>query len=474
MKHKGVFASSLLLSLCLSGCGSEEPMVTEVYPPKLTFATPEGTEVFFEDWEEKQEQTVATNGTERYQVVPEYPMVSSFLDPWEQESYHAYSTMDGDETTAWVENATGLGAGEWVQHSYAWPTSIQEINFYNGHGGNFTEFGHAEKIQLSFSDGTEFTYNAGKGWNTIVLDSPKMTTYVRLTILQGTAGTREDVAISEMRIYNVSADKATTPISKAEILSSMGALGNCSNITPEQAKAFAFELQKVMAWAESNAAIRRNLGEGYDEYTGEALLFEGSDGVPVLYYDYDFVKVDELFLTKTDVAVWDGTEAHGGYFETMGEDTMVNWVLPGLVYEKAGRYYFGLTEYDLYGSGSFGLIAMVPFERGMPASDASYVSFISHKTTGAYSYASELDDYLKVSVLRNYPTYQLAELITAGEEEYFEFNGSEFVNKNLFWDPTNYSTWFNAIRTARTDAGYEQVTRIQSGETVLAGLLALS
>lgn len=467
MKQKVMLFYGLVLSTLCSACAVDEKPVTQVFPPTLSFVEPIIPE-------EEQIVEEIRPVVQKVQVFPEFPTVSGFLDAREEESYHAYNTMDGDETTAWVEGASGLGAGEWVEHSFQWPKEVQEVWFYNGHGGNMDEFSTAKKVALSFSDGKELIYVAEAGWNQIVLEDVVETTFVRLTILDGQKAKREDVAISEIKIFNASSDKPTPVLDKEAILATMGALGDCSNITSEQAAAFAKELQSVMAWAESNAEKRAYLGSGYDNYKGEALLFSGNDGVPVLYYDYDFTKVDELFLTETDVVVWDGKEAHGGYFEQQGANTSINWILPGYVYVNNGEYFFGLTEYDMYGSGSFGLVAMVGFDKGMPRSKADYVAFLSHNSTGAYTYGTELQDYLKMPLLSSFPTYQLEDLVTRNKQDYFEFNGINFELKNLVWDVYDSSTWYAAIRSARVEAGYEQVTQVQSGETVLAGLLALS
>lgn len=466
MKFNKSFYSLLLFSTLLTACSQEEPATTQIFPPSLSFVEPA--------YSETTSVESPVSQIPKVQVFPEYPTASSFLETWEDESFHAYSTMDGDETTAWVENAAGLGAGEWIEHNFQWPEQVQEISFYNGHGGNPKEFAVAKKIQLAFSTGLELIYTAEPGWNTIVLPEPLQTTFVRITLLESVASQREDVAISEIKIYNVSYDAPSNVLDRAAILEEMGALGDCSNITPEQAAAFAVELQKIMAWAETTSATRAYMGDGYEKYTGEALLFSGGYGVPVLYYDYDFPKVDELFLTQTDVIVWNGEQAVSGYFEKQGSETSINWILPGYVYSANNQYFFGLTEYDAYGSGSFGLIAMVGFDSGWPREQASYVSFISHHTKGAYTYGTELNDYLKMPELSGFPMYELEELITQNKEEYFEFDGIHFVNKNLVWDSSNYNNWYSAIRSARVDAGFEQVTKIPTGEQVLAGLLALS
>lgn len=468
-----VVASCGAILLSLVGCSDKETVSTEIFPPTLSFAEPSSQkeETFTEGFtpEEEEEEEII-----REQVIPEYALVSSFLPESPTESFHADSTIDGSENTVWVSDGEGFGAGEWLSHHFPWHEPVQEIWIYNGHGEFLDKYAQITELSLSFSNGEEKMYSVSAGWNMIALEEPISTEYVKMTVLSGDTKQGDVVAVAEMKLFSSTTASATDQLGKETILRNMGALGDCSQITSAQALAFATELQYIMDWARDTSASRAHLGADYAQYTGEALLFAGGDGVPVLYYDYDFPVVDELFLTKTDLVVWDGFSAKQSFFEIAGNSTNINWILPGLVYENRGEYYFGLTEYDLYGSGSFGLIAMVGFRGGIPKSSADYVAFICHQSRGAYTYEAELLDYTRMSYLSNFPTYQLATLVGDGAEAYFEYNGVNFYEKNLEWNPNNYNTWFTAIRQARIDAGYEQVTEIQSGETVLAGLLSLA
>lgn len=461
----------LFFAVFLTACSKDSPK-TQVFPPNLSFSSPDPSSPSTEE----ELTQAASNLPEKKQLIPEFATCSSVLLSMEGESYHASYTIDGDESTAWVEGASGFGVGEWLQFHYQWPVEVQEIWFYNGHGGSMgSEFAEIREVSISLSSGEEWIYGVLPGWNAIVLPEVKETTLISLTILNASTTSGENSCISEVKIFNLSHNEPTEELSKEVILSNMGALGDCSNITPAQAAAFAEELQRIMNWAESTSAERAVKGDAYAYYTGEALLFAGGDGVPVLYYDYDFpLGQNGLFTTKTDLVAWNGYGIEGEYFEKAGAGTNINWVLPGNVYQRHGQYFFGLTEYDLYGSGTFGLMAMVGFQGGMPADEAAYVAFLSHPSTGAYTYDAELKDYLQIHQLRNFPTHQLATLVVAGEEAYFEYNGVNFVNKNLVWNPEDYNTWYAAILQARAEAGYEQVTTVQSGATVLAGLLALA
>lgn len=457
-----------VLSL-LGSCSKTEPITTEVFPPTLTFVDPE----------EEEEDSVIVEETlpeeeEKQQLVAEYVMVSSFLQASPTESYNADSAIDGSENTAWVPDGGQFQRGAWLSLHFPWAVEVQEIWIHNGNGEYLDKYAPISEISLAFSTGEEYMYALSSGWNMISLSEPVSTDTVTMTVNHADTSKAEQIAVGEIRLFSSTTALATEQLGLETILRNMGALGDCSNITPEQAAAFALELQYVMAWAEETSVSRSHLGADYSKYTAEALLFSGGDGVPVLYYDYDFPVVEEMFLTETDLVVWDGEKAQRSFFEIAGNNTNINWILPGYVYENRGNYYFGLTEFDLYGSGSFGLIALVGFTGGEPKPVADYVAFICHQSRGAYTYEAELLDYTKLSYLSTFPTYQLATLVGEGNEAYFEFNGVNFYEKTLEWNQSNYNNWYTAIRQARIDAGYEQVMEIQSGETVLAGLLAIA
>ncbi len=468
-------ATLFFLLLCLGGCSKDEVGETKVFPPTLIFADDYEKETVVVDDDSAEEEEIVEIQIERLQIYPELTESSSFLSPTASETYTASNTFDGSEFTVWAENAPSYGAGEWLEHQFSWPEEIQEIWIYNGHRENSGKYAQITEISLSFSTGEERVYGLNQGWNTIILDRAIYTTFVRMTILNGNTTNGSVACIAEMKLFNHSGQAATEQLGTDSILSTMGALGDCSNITPEQASAFAKELQHVIDWAETTSKERSaEFGEAYGKYTGEALLFDGGNGVPVLYYDYDFQVVDDLFVTQTDLVVWDGETATRSFFELAGQNTNINWILPGLVYEKKGEYFFGLTEYDQYGSGSFGLIALIGFDHGYPKDEADYLAFISHNSRGAYTYEAELKDYLKMPYLSSFPILQLEELVGEGADAYYEYNGNNFYQKNLSASSSNVNAWFTAIRQARIEQGYEQVTEIQSGETVLAGLLTLA
>ncbi len=465
MKRRMLFSLVFLTSF-LVACSKEDPVVTEVFPPSLNFVEP--SESPEEEFEELLEEEEPNKG----QLIPEYATASSSLPDSPTESYHPDAAFDGSEFTVWVENGEGIGA--WLCFHYPWLEKVQEIWIYNGHGEFSEKYALMTEISLTFSSGEEGTFPVTAGWNQIVFPEPILTSYVKMTALNLNKSQGQNVAVAEMKVFSSSNEAPTEQLGKETVLKNMGALGDCSNITAEQAQAFATELQFVMDWAEATSAERSVQGTEYGQYTGEALLFAGGDGVPVLYYDYDFLVVEDLFITETDLVVWDGQEAQGNFFEIAGNDTNINWILPGYVYENSGEYYFGLTEFDLYGSGSFGLIAIIGFEGGYPKDKASYLAFLSHQSRGAYTYEAELEDYLEMSYLSAFPTGQLATMVGDTGDGYFEFNGVNFYQKDLGTTSENYNSWVNGIRQARIDAGYTQVTAVQSGEVVLAGLLALA
>ncbi len=331
----------LLCILPLVACSDEPDQEPEIFRPGLTFIEPEPSY-------EPEIHTEEEGGMEllesKVQIIPEYATASSIMPDTPSESFHPSNTFDGSENTAWVEDSPGYGLGEWLRHHFLWEEEVQEVWIYNGHGDFSRKYASISEISLRFSDGTEGMYALEPGWNSIILPQAVVTTYVELMILSADTALGENSCIGEMRLFSASSQTATEQLGMETVLKNMGALGDCSNITPQQAQAFAQELQYVMDWAETTKAERIHKGEAYGEYTGEALLFAGGDGIPVLYYDYDFKVVEDLFVTETDVVVWDGEKAQRSFFETAGSETSINWILPGYVYENRGEYYFGLTE----------------------------------------------------------------------------------------------------------------------------------
>lgn len=139
---------------------------------------------------------------ERKQINVKKAVASSTFPDWEYITYGAENTLDGDISTAWVENAEGIGIGEWIEYQFEDNELIQEIQIYNGYGSAYDRNGIANLIQVTLSEGEIFTYPVVGHWNTLVLPTPVKTSSVRITILNAYSSKDQDTCISEILIYN--------------------------------------------------------------------------------------------------------------------------------------------------------------------------------------------------------------------------------------------------------------------------------
>ena len=122
-------------------------------------------------------------------------------------NHTASNVLDGNLKTAWVENAAGVGVGEWIQLVTKDVSEIvvSEITFNLGFQATsqlLAENGWPTKILLEGAGGfaTEITFDAYD--STVVLDAPVQTSWLRFTILEAEAGTKFlDTCICEIKVY---------------------------------------------------------------------------------------------------------------------------------------------------------------------------------------------------------------------------------------------------------------------------------
>jgi len=130
---------------------------------------------------------------------------SSFL-----KDYPTSFTTDGKFETAWLEGVKGNGIGEWIMYSAESDQTLSSITLYNGYLKNdkvYINNGKIKKLSLEFSDGEIITkdleklnYSSAKKGYTINLDNPKVTTSIKLTILDAYQGAYyTDTGISEIK-----------------------------------------------------------------------------------------------------------------------------------------------------------------------------------------------------------------------------------------------------------------------------------
>lgn len=147
---------------------------------------------------------------ERKQLYVAQAVASSVFPTWRDITYGAENTLDGNTDTAWVENADGIGIGEWVEHHFGSVQSVEEIQFYNGYGSAYEQNGVCSQVSISLSGGEHFIYDVNGHWNTLILPSAFESEWVRITILKAYSSQDQDTCISEILIFNKSEGVATT------------------------------------------------------------------------------------------------------------------------------------------------------------------------------------------------------------------------------------------------------------------------
>ena len=128
-------------------------------------------------------------------VPPEFTWVSASS---ELKTYEANLTIDGKLETAWLEGVKGNGIGEWIMYSAESDQTVSSITIYNGYLKNdkvYINNGRIKKLSLEFSDGEIITkdisktnYSEAKKGYVITFDTPKITSSIKLTILDAYQG----------------------------------------------------------------------------------------------------------------------------------------------------------------------------------------------------------------------------------------------------------------------------------------------
>ena len=124
--------------------------------------------------------------------------------------YPVKNTVDGDLKTTWLEGVKGNGINEWVMYSSENNQKVSSITLYNGYLKNdkvYLNNGRIKKLSIEFSDGETITrdfekasFSEAKNGIVITLDEPKVTTSVKLTILDAYQGSYyTDTGFSEIK-----------------------------------------------------------------------------------------------------------------------------------------------------------------------------------------------------------------------------------------------------------------------------------
>ena len=111
--------------------------------------------------------------------------------------------VDGDPKTTWVEGASGVGQGEWIEVDFGGQKSISELTLINGVGGDLNAWkksNRTTKATLTFSDGSTQVVDIKDFFLPQTTKfSPKQTSKVRVTFDEVSKGVEyNDLCVSEL------------------------------------------------------------------------------------------------------------------------------------------------------------------------------------------------------------------------------------------------------------------------------------
>lgn len=335
-----------------------------------------------EDQKDQESQTpeptkgVDVSGLERKQLQAVQAVASSYLPAWQQKTYEPSLSLDGDIETAWVEDATGLGLGQWLEHQFAQAEPVQEVQFYNGYGALYEKNGVLSLVAVSLSQGETFVYPVVGHWNTLVLPYAVESTSLRLTILEASSPNYQDTCISELLVFNKS-DQAPTPQYQPQ--ESKGFLGDLSALTPLQAQGFLAKIQ---------ASEQRALPSYATDKSTKVLFFDGGNGIPMMLLGEAFLEGDpeeDMSWAETVLWEWDGTQVVSHYVQA--EDPADRWSTEYFanVLRKDGKLYL---ETDFASGGDVPPTSSI----FLYALEGGRLSDLVAASLDVYSYTEEMAD----------------------------------------------------------------------------------
>lgn len=124
-------------------------------------------------------------------------------------THGAERAIDGNLEKAWVEGAHGVGNGEWIRLSSAKGSKlyVEAVAIWPGYQKNdtlFKENGRPSSILIEDDQGFQQIVDLYGETHAVLLDKPLVTSYVKITILEATAGTKfEDTCVSEIALYGM-------------------------------------------------------------------------------------------------------------------------------------------------------------------------------------------------------------------------------------------------------------------------------
>jgi len=114
-------------------------------------------------------------------------------------AYDPGMAADGDNKTAWLENAPGPDKGAWIEYVFAAPHTVQTIRLVNGYARSGTVFRANGRVHHAriLADGVvvkKLTLNDSRKPQTFRLAQPVKARFLRLEIVDTFPGRKSDYA----------------------------------------------------------------------------------------------------------------------------------------------------------------------------------------------------------------------------------------------------------------------------------------
>lgn len=131
---------------------------------------------------------------------------SSAINNGSKKEYNEIRAFDGDYSTCWQENVSGVGVGEWIMCRASSSQYVSSITIYPGHCSSQSGYdrnGRPLSLEIDLGSETRIVSITDDFMTptTVTFDSPVRCTSVRFTILDAVSGLEwEDTAIAEIII----------------------------------------------------------------------------------------------------------------------------------------------------------------------------------------------------------------------------------------------------------------------------------
>ncbi|HFI0452867.1 TPA: DUF805 domain-containing protein [Streptococcus suis] len=202
------------LGLDATGIYEQDVTISKLAEPYVAYSTQESS---------TSQPSVLSNA-----IITNISATSYLSEPQHHLEHLPKNVIDGDRTTAWVENVSGQGIQESITLTLDGIYNISQMSIYSGYQLSddiYYKNSRPARIRLTFSDNSyqELDINDQMGEQLIELPQSVNTSSVTVTILKTYFGNKyEDTAISDIRFIGQKSQGSAAPSSPTSSLVSQG------------------------------------------------------------------------------------------------------------------------------------------------------------------------------------------------------------------------------------------------------------